>query len=489
MKLALRVPVLLAIVILAPAALADNQTPTVSPVQLSGLPYTISLQTANTGSANLPTLQSYAAGTHDGKWIFVAGRTNGLHNFTESGLANFPPEFQNTDIWVVDPIAKQSWSRSLTDGSAGISSSVFNALSATATQSVQQGDTLYVAGGYLYDSGINNFTTYDTLTALDLSGVVDWVQHGTGTLAASVRQTSDPALQVTGGSMNLVNGRALLVFGQDFQGPYTPGSNGTYTKQVRSFDIVDSGTSISVANVSASTPEEAFRRRDMNIVPVVTGSGGPALVALSGVFTESGGAWTVPVEISADGTPTMADPEDPSTFKQAMNGYNTASLVMYSPSTGENHILLLGGISLVTYDGSAFVVDENLPFTSQGTSIVRDADGTYTQYYLGEVYPDIIDLDTEEPLLFGAESQFLLNPDIALSGGAINLDILSGPTLLGYVFGGIAAEQANFGATAASNQLFEVWYTPVPEPGTAAMVLLGVFALACRVVRARKEIE
>lgn len=489
MKLPRAIPALFAVVALATRALADNQTPTVSPVQLSGLPYTISLQTAETGSATLPTLQSFAAGIHDGKWIFVAGRTNGLHNFTESGLANFPPEFQNTDIWVIDPVAKQSWSRSLTDGSAGISSSVFNALSATATQSVQQGSTLYIAGGYLYDSGINSFTTYDTLTALDLSGVVDWVRHGTGTLGASVRQTSDPALQVTGGSLNLVNGRALLVFGQDFEGPYTPGSNGIYTKQVRSFDIVDSGTSISIANLSSSVPDESFRRRDLNIVPVVTGSAGPALVALSGVFTESGGAWTVPVEISAGGTPTMADPEDPATFKQSMNGYNTANLVMYSPSSGENHILLLGGISLVTFDGSAFVIDDNLPFTSQGTSIVRKADGTYTQYYLGEVYPDIIDLDTGDPLLFGAESQFLLHPDIALSGGAIDLDALSGPTLLGYVFGGIAAEQANYGATAASNQLFEVWYTPVPEPGTTAMVLLGAVILAFRFVRPRKEIE
>ncbi|MEO6848612.1 MAG: PEP-CTERM sorting domain-containing protein [Chthoniobacterales bacterium] len=463
---------------------ADNQTDTVSPVELTGLPYAIELQSADMGSATLPTLQAYAAGTYDGMWVLMAGRTNGLHNFTNDGLVNFPPEYQNTDIWVIDPVTKQSWSRSLNDVSAGITTSVFNALSATATESVQQSDTLYVAGGYLYDSGADNFTTYNTLTAVNLPGVINWVKTGTGSLASSVLQTSNSTLQVTGGNLSLVNGKAVLTFGQDFEGPYTPNANGTYTRQVRTFDIVNTGSSLNIANISASSTDENFRRRDMNIVPIITSPADPsatAIVALSGVFTPTGGAWTVPVEISNDGTPTMADPLLPGTFKQAMNGYNGANLVLYSPSTGENHILILGGISLQTYDGSEFVTDNHLPFTSQGSSIIRDADGNYTQYYLGDIYPDVIDADTGNPLLFGAEAQFFLNPDVALYDGLINFDLLTSRTLLGYVFGGIAAERANGGPTAASNLPFEVWFTPVavPEPGTTALLVIGAFAFVC----------
>lgn len=256
--------------------MADNQTSTLSPISLGGLPYSIQLTSADMGSAVLPTLQSFATGTYDGKWIFVAGRTNGLHNFTNDGVANFPPEYQNTDIWVVDPVTKQTWSRSLNDASAGITTSVFNALSATATQSVQKGDTLYMAGGYLYDYDIDNFTTYNTLTALDLAGVVNWVQTGTGSLASATRQTSDATLQVTGGSMFLVDDRALLVFGQDFDGPYTPGSNGVYTRQVRSFDIVDDGTTLGIANISSTPVDEDFRRRDLNIVALADTGTDPA---------------------------------------------------------------------------------------------------------------------------------------------------------------------------------------------------------------------
>lgn len=467
-------------------ARAQNQTSDVTAIQTSGLDYSIGLQVADMGAADLPTLQSYAVGSYNGEWIFVAGRTNGLHKFTNDGLVNFPPAFQNTDIWVVDPTTQQTWSRSLT--TSDLSATAINSLSATATEFTQNGNTLYVAGGYLYASG--TFTTYSTLTALDLPGVVDWVKTGSSSLASEVRQTSDPTLQVTGGRMRQVNGTTFLAFGQDFEGPYTSGANGTYTEQVRQFTIQDSGGNLSINNISASTADDNFRRRDMNIVPIVTaGTGGPALVALSGVFTTAGGAWTVPVEISADGTPVMADPSNPLTFKQGMNNYAAPTMVLYSQSRDQNNIVVLGGISLQTYESGTFVTDNNMPFTSQATAIVRDADGMYSQYYLGDVYPDIIDAHTGNPLLFGAGAEFLPNPNLALINGAIDLDALTSETLLGYVFGGIAAEQANFGATAASNELFEVWYTPVPEPSVMGLAAVGGLALWWRTRRSGQKLS
>ena len=40
--------------------------------------------------ADLPTLQSFAAGTYAGLWVMVGGRLNGLHTFTDDSLKNFP---------------------------------------------------------------------------------------------------------------------------------------------------------------------------------------------------------------------------------------------------------------------------------------------------------------------------------------------------------------------------------------------------------------
>lgn len=455
---------------------ADNQTSTLSPVETSGLPYSISLQVADMGSAVLPTLQSYAVGTYNDQWIFMAGRTNGLHNFTSDGLVNFPPASQNRDIWIIDPVTKETWTRSLSE--SDLSATAQNALSATATQYAQRGDTLYVAGGYLYAN--NNFTTYNTLTAVDLAGVVDWVKNPVtaNSLSSSVRQTSNDTLKVTGGDMELVNDRAHLVFGQDFEGPYTTGANGTYTQQIRSFDIIDDGNTLSIANITTTTPADEYRRRDLNVVPLAqTGPDGPALVALSGVFTTTDGVWTVPVEIAADGTPTMAAPDLPETFKQAMNNYSSAPILMYSASRGENHIVLPGGLSLQTNQDGTFVTDNEVPFTNQGTTIVRDIEGHYVQFYLGDVYPDIIDAVSGDPLLFGAGAKFLLNPDLALIDGAIDMDLLTGETLLGWVFGGITAEIPNFGPSRGSNVLFEVMYTPVPEPSSYVLLFAGSIAL------------
>ena len=81
-------------------------------------------------------------------------------------------------------------------------------------------------------------------------------------------------------------------------------------------------------------------------------------------------------------------------------------------------------------------------------------------------------------MLFGTGAQFLLNPSIELIDGSdeiINQDILSDGDVLGWIFGGIAAEQPNFGATVASNELFEVVYVanPVPEPATAGLLAIG----------------
>src|SRR4051794_2072694 len=92
-----------AAVLIAVPVNADNQTPTVSPIDLGdSLRYQISVQSYDFGAAELPTLQSYAAGTYQGKWVLIAGRTNGLHKFENSGATNFPAASRNQEVWVID---------------------------------------------------------------------------------------------------------------------------------------------------------------------------------------------------------------------------------------------------------------------------------------------------------------------------------------------------------------------------------------------------
>ncbi len=471
---------------------ADNQTADVSPIQLGGVPYALNVQTYNFGSADLPTLHSFAAGEFDGKWVLIAGRTNGLHGFGSSSPLNFPPSAQNHDVWVIDPVTKQSWHRSL-DTDSTLSAQTISELTPTNTEFAQLGDRLYMVGGYGARGTGSGFTTQNALTAIDLPGMVDWVMTGNGTASSHLRQVHDPMFQVTGGALYPLNGHMQLVFGQNFLGGYTPATEGAYSQQVRSFDIVDNGTTLSVANAASTPPLAQYRRRDLNVFPTIArGAGGTltnGLVALSGVFTTTNGAWTVPVQIDSAGNPSMADPALPGTFKQGMNNYDSAKLGLFSESTNQMHEVLFGGISLTDYDRTTntFFQDNNLPFVNQISSVVIDGNGNFSQHLLGE-FPQILDLAGNR-LRFGANAQFFLAAGIpTYDNGVIKLDQLTGQTVLGYIFGGLFANAPNTqgvsgAVSGASNQIFEVVYSPVPEPATITLFMCAVsgFALVSQV--------
>ncbi len=348
--------------------------------------------------------------------------------------------------------------------------------------------------------GYTGSATVTSLSAISMPGIVDWVVNG-GQASNSIRQLHDAAFQVTGGATYAMNGRMQLVFGQNFTGGYTPGKDGAYTQQVRSFTINDDGTSLSFSNLT-STPQVAdFRRRDLNVYPTIRRQPNNSLeqgfTALSGVFTLTNGAWTVPVEIDSSGNPTMADPNSPTTFKQGMNNYHSAKIGLFSESTNQMHELLFGGISLEDYDRSTqtFIVDNNLPFINQITSLITDGNGNYTQHLLGE-FPTILDQNGNR-LRFGSDAEFFLAPGVpTYDNGVINMDALTQQQTIGYIFGGIFSNMPNTrGVTGAfsgaSSDIFEVVFTPVPEPAAIVTILIGLFALPLyrHQIRSRRPID
>lgn len=453
---------------------AANQTANFTSITLTNnLPYTVTLDVHDMGAATVPTLQGMAKAQIGDEWIILAGRTNGLHDFTNNGLINFPPALQNRTVWVIDPISQQTWSRDLDDATSGLTNAQIDSLSTTAPQSAQQATTLFIIGGYGYDTGLAAFQTYPTLTALDLPDVISWVKTGTPSLAAAIRQTTDELLRVTGGELFLLGGRAQLVFGQDFAGGYTPGSNGNYTNQVRTFQINDSPASVSISLPAAEAPRPEYRRRDLNVVPIMQGSAAAGydtgLVALSGVFTPSFGIWTVPVEITANGATFMANPLNAATFRQGMNSYRSGAISLFSPNLDQTQNILLGGISVQYFDPTTGTIasDSMIPFINGITAVIRDGSGTYSQTYLGE-FPTIPNpANANAPFLFGAEAEFFPLPGVADFGnGVLNADAITAPTTVGFIYGGIIAQQPNNGATAASNFIFTVTLSPVIVPPT-----------------------
>lgn len=448
------------------AAVADNQTPTTTPITVGGqsLPFGLKLQRVDT-DGKLPTLQSFAAAQYGNLWVLLGGRTNGLHNFTSDPLENFPPSEQNRRVWVIDPTTWQVWSRSIKD--SGLTGDQVDQLSATNYEHDTIGDTLYLVGGYGYQRSTKEFVTFPVMTAIDVPALVKWVREPAKSprLAKLIRQTTSETLRVTGGQMMIFGKRAVLAFGHDFAGGYgDPDVVQTYTGQVRSFDIVDTGTKLSISDVKASptTPDYVnYRRRDYSMVPFLDG-GQVKAAALAGVFTESGGVFTVPIEIGPAGIPQQDNPAAKSTFKQGMNSYDGATLGIYDQHTGATHSLLFGSISYITYDRATqqFVPDPNAPFTNQITDVVRDRQGRYKQYLFPTEFPTVSGPDVAS-YLFGAEARVFLKTQTPVKGpGLIDLAALrakpGNSQVVGWIFGGIAAEQPNFGQTVASNEVFRV---------------------------------
>jgi len=468
---------------IASSVLADNQTATVTPVSTNkgSLPYKLELRLREMPKL-LPTLQSFSAGQSQGLWVLIGGRTNGMHGFTSDPLANFPPRHQNKHIWVIDPVTGQRWSRRINDSS--LTRQQVDALSSFAAQSVQINDTLYVVGGYGFSRSKNDFTTFSTMTAFDLGDIIKWVRRegglpaGKEDLANLIRQTSHNVLQVTGGQMMMVEGRAILAFGNMFDGGYgSPNFNQVYTTQVRSFRIVDDGTTLGIEDIrrrpTQPNPND-YRRRDYNLIPVIDQTRRPGqaahAVALSGVFTSTGGIFTVPVEISGNGVPSMRDPNappssgEPPVFMQAMNGYHCATLSIFDSATGENHAILFGGISYMFKSGAEFVEDSNFPFVNDITAVVRKTNGGYRQVWLGR-FPNVKSADKKR-LQFGAEADVFLKPSMPVTAnGMLDLAALKAqhgrePVTVGWIFGGLAADAPNRGTTVASNLVFEIVVTP-----------------------------
>lgn len=446
-------------------AYADNQTLTTSTIlPQNALPFTVRIEEMN---LVLPVgLHSGASANFQGKWLIVAGRLNGLHGF---GGDPFPPDEQNASFFVIDLAKGVVYSRELKDSSSGLSRQQIDSLSVTSPQSYQDGETLYMTGGYVFDATTGLYTTKPILTALNIPGVIRWVMGAkNSSVSKNMKQLVNPVFQVTGGKMYKFGRYTRLVFGQKFEGVYTPASNGDYTEQMRQFEIVNHNGKLDIIKYSETRKDPAFRRRDLNIVPAILTINSKlqeAFIAYSGVFTLTGGIWTVPVIIGENGIPTMADPAALTTFKQGMNNYASPVASMYSRRGNDMYNIFFGGLSYGYYSGGVFTTDAEIPFINQVTTVKIDNGGRFTQYIMNNEYPVILSTQSNpgNQLLFGAGAYYFPAMLQRYPNNVINLDNIKQPTVIGYIVGGIMSTLPNTNTdadSAASPYIFKVILTP-----------------------------
>ncbi|MBL0342612.1 MAG: hypothetical protein IPP71_17970 [Bacteroidetes bacterium] len=244
-----------------------------APFALELEPFTIS---------GLPGLHSYAYTIHDGKWLILGGRTNGLHGFQPPFA--FPLATQNTNIYVVDPVAQQFWSAT----SSTLPQNIQEHISSSNMEGVRLGNYFYFIGGYGFSTPANDLITFPNITAIDVPGLMNAVMNQLP-VTSYFRQITDPAMALCGSRAEVIDTTVYLVFGHQFDGRYNPNNMPSFTQvysnQIRKFNITDNGTVFTITNYTSITDTVNFHRRDYNLAPQIFPNGTSGITASSGVFS------------------------------------------------------------------------------------------------------------------------------------------------------------------------------------------------------------
>ena len=400
-----------------------------------------------------PNVHSFSWGkTSDGKWIILGGRIDGLHQ--RQPFAAFQENDNNKSVYVIDPVANQTWSTSIDV----LSTVLFEQLQSTNQEFYQRGNTLYIIGGYGYSATQNDHITYDKLTAIDVDGLANAVINNTS-IVSFFRQISNSNLAVTGGHLGFLNDAFYLCGGQYFEGRYNPqgpnhgpGFIQNYTDEIRTFEINDDGTNLSIINYSAQNDTNNLHRRDYNLAPQIFPDGTSGFTMFSGVFQHTANLpWLNSVDVTASGYTVN------NTFNQYLSQYHSAKVPIYDTSNNVMHTLFFGGMSQYKLDANNNLIqDDNVPFVKAISKVSRFSDGSMTESSLGIEMPTLLGSGSEFiPLEFGANFS---------ENGILDLNNLQeGVTHIGYIFGGIESTQENIffindgTQSSASNLAFKVF--------------------------------
>jgi hypothetical protein len=398
-------------------------------------------------------IQSYAYGQHDGKWLIVGGRLDGLHK--RRPFESFDLAGHNTQLIIIDPQTKKYWTATLEN----YPNRVQEQLRSTNMEFYQQDAYLYLIGGYGYSDFNEDHVTFPHLTVIDVPAIMNAMLQNEN-ISGHVRQYTHDTFAVTGGQLMRIYDTYHLVGGQKFTGRYNPmgpthgpGFIQEYTEEIRRFKITDDGTNLSVQILPTLYDSDQLHRRDFNVVPQILPNGQEGLTAFSGVFQKIA---DVPYlnSLNIDSTGYSIN----TNFLQYYNHYHCATLPIYDGSTGDMHTIFFGGIAQYYEEGGILVQDDEVPFVKTIARVTRQSDGTMAEYKLPISMPDYL----------GASAEFIPIEDVPyLSNGVLDLNALPDDSvLIGYIYGGIHSSAKNVfwindgNQSMASPVIYKVYLTP-----------------------------
>ncbi|MBP8240088.1 MAG: T9SS C-terminal target domain-containing protein [Saprospiraceae bacterium] len=379
---------------------------------------------------NLPGLHSYAFAQHNGQWLIIGGRKDGVH--ARQPFASFAAASNNTDLYVIDPTQATFWRASVSTLPEGLREQ----LQATNINFYQDADTLYLIGGYAFSASANTHKTFTGLISVQVSALMEAVKTQAN-LQPYFKQINNDVFAVTGGQLGKIGHTYYLVGGQRFDGRYNPmgpdhgpGFSQQYTNQIRKFRLHNDGTQLSFSQYEAITDPVHLRRRDYNLLPQIFPDGQHGYTISSGVFQlQADLPFLYPVDITESGyTPVTG-------FNQYLSNYHSARAALYDSTANRMHALFFGGISRYYYQNDQLIEDDQVPFVRTISLLSRSADGTLAEYKL----------PVEMPGLKGAGAEFILNHTLPhYESEIVQLSAIAADTILiGHIYGGILSPALN----------------------------------------------
>jgi len=375
----------------------------------------------------LPGLHSYAFGQHEGKWLVIGGRKDGIH--ARQPFNAFPESQNNTDIYVIDIESHQFWSSSVNVLPVGIREQ----LQSTNMNFYQDNDTLIIAGGYAYSASADDHITFPNLTSINVSALINSIING-NSINPYFKQITDENFAVTGGQLGKIGDVFYLVGGQRFDGRYNPMGNPTYTQtysdKIRKFTIDNSGSQLSYADYTTITDPIHLRRRDYNLLPQIFPDGTEGYTISSGVFQlDTDLPFLYPVDINENGYSPVTD------FNQYLSNYHSAKSCLYDSVNNRMHSLFFGGMSQYFYQDGILMQDNNVPFVKTISLLTRFSDSSLTEFQLPQ----------EMPGYSGASAEFIPNYSLPhYPSEIIKLSRVSDEAfIIGHIYGGISSPIMN----------------------------------------------
>lgn len=410
----------------------------------SELPYTIEIEDVT--QDELSGLHSAAFAQWEGWWVFIGGRVGGLHGFFP--FTAFPENEANANIWLIDPETGDAH----TFGVDVLNIPFHDPLKATNPQYAQDGEFLYICGGYGKDAATGDFITHDVLTAVKLPELVSAMLGGTNPSGA-FRQIKSDKLRVCGGEMDKLGAYFYLVGGHDFSGNYTqtpsPSFSQTYTYEIRKFKITNTANTLALTDYSFHHDEQNLRRRDFTLAPLMNPDGSPGLCLYGGVFRPDVDLpYYNPVYITENQVFALDN-----TYEQVFSQYTCPAVPIFDSSDGSMYTLFFAGLSAHYFDQGSQTVkyDERVPFIRDISTFHRKPDGTSQEFLMPQKMDELL----------GANMIFALDENAPhFENEVLKLHEMQGKTMVGWLFGGIKAEIPNITPSSASKRMFKVFVTP-----------------------------